>query len=224
MESADVGINTRLAERDSEASYSGWRLCQPVAILGSCLEKARVHTIGSGIEHALTCTVCVYGHVGGRRNRILWFGPESDCVRRDRIFVGPFYRVARMNRDNGSLKRITESVSEPAPVATTSPAPTVTPFCKCECWCFGFAASSSASKAVLSVCPKRSFLTRPNPCLTIKGSTEKRCVVSEHRALGPFSRILDEKTMPIGPSSDTSAALNFRGVTVPQSRSRRSSH
>ena len=57
-------------------------------------------TIGGGIELRVTCTIGVNSYVGGRRNRILRFGPEGDGVRRDRIFVDPFHCVAHMNCDN----------------------------------------------------------------------------------------------------------------------------
>ena len=100
VQSTDIGINPGLSERDSEASYSRRRLREPRAVLGSSLEKARVHTIGRGIEHAVACPVRVDGYVGGRRNQILRLGPEGDCVRRGRIFVGPFHCVARTNRDS----------------------------------------------------------------------------------------------------------------------------
>src|SRR5215469_13838173 len=101
VQSADVRISPGLAECDSEASYSRRRLREPDAVLGSCLEKARVHTIGRGIEQGVTCTVGVHGYVGRRRNKILRFGPEGDSVRRRRIVVGPFQRVARVNGDHG---------------------------------------------------------------------------------------------------------------------------
>ena len=42
VQSADVWINPWLGKSDSKASYSRRGLCQPVAVLGSCLEKARV--------------------------------------------------------------------------------------------------------------------------------------------------------------------------------------
>ena len=100
MQSADVRISPGDAERDSEASYSRRRLRQPYAVLGRCLEKARVTAIGGGSEHAVTCAVGVEGYVGGRKNGILRFGPEGDSVRRGRIFVGPFHCVARTNRDD----------------------------------------------------------------------------------------------------------------------------
>jgi hypothetical protein len=62
VEGADIGIRAWLAEGDPEASYSGRCLRKTDAILGSCLEKARVHTIGGGIEHAVSCTVGVDGY------------------------------------------------------------------------------------------------------------------------------------------------------------------
>ena len=101
VQSADVRINPGLTECDSEASYSRRRLREPDAVLGSCLEKARVRTIGRGIENGVTRTVVVDGYVGRRRNKILRFGPEGDGVCRRRIFVRPFQRVARVNGDHG---------------------------------------------------------------------------------------------------------------------------
>src|SRR5215469_4117216 len=85
VQSADVRINPWLAKRDSEASYSRRRLCQPVAVLRSCLEKAGVHTIGVRIEHAVTCTVGVDGYVGAPRNSVFRFSLEGDSVCRDRM-------------------------------------------------------------------------------------------------------------------------------------------
>src|SRR5215469_13496391 len=104
VQSADVRIKSGLAERDSEASYSRRRLCQPVSVLRGCLKKAGVHTVRWRIENTVTCTVGIDGYVGGRRNEILRFSPEGDSVRRGRIFVGPFHCVARANRDNGNAE------------------------------------------------------------------------------------------------------------------------
>ena len=97
VQGADIAINARLGERDTEASHSQRCLCESGAVLGSCLDKAGVHTVGRGIEHAVPCAIGVNGYIGGRINKTLRFGPEGDSVCCDRIFVGPFYRVARMN-------------------------------------------------------------------------------------------------------------------------------
>jgi hypothetical protein len=57
-----------------------------------------VHTVGRGLDHAVTCTVGVDGYIGGRIKKVLWFGSEGDGMCCTRIFVGPFDRVARVNR------------------------------------------------------------------------------------------------------------------------------
>jgi len=152
VQGADIRISAWLAERDAEASYSRRCLREPSAVLGSCLDEARVHTVGKRIKHAMTCAVGVDGYIGGGSRRTLRFSPEGDSVRCDWIFIGPFYRVACVI--TGSWKRITETLSEPPPVATISPCPTVTPFS--ECCCFNALASSSASRAMLCFCATRS--------------------------------------------------------------------
>jgi hypothetical protein len=128
MQGAGIGINPWLGERGTEASHSGRYLCEPGTVLGSSLDKAGVHSVGSGCENAAACTVGVDGYIGGRIKKILWFGSEGDGMCCARIFVGPFYRVTRGTVMSGSLKRITERLSEPPPVAAISPWPTVTVF------------------------------------------------------------------------------------------------
>ncbi len=63
MEGADIRIGAGLAEGDPETSYSGRCLRETGAFLGSGLDKARVHTVGRGIQHAVTRAVGIDGYV-----------------------------------------------------------------------------------------------------------------------------------------------------------------
>ena len=111
VQGADIWINTRLVERDPEASYSRRRLGKSDALLGSSLDETRVHTVGGGIKHGMTLAVGVNGYVWGWRKRVLRFSTEGDGVWCDRIVIGPFKCFARVDRqlrlleahDRGSL-------------------------------------------------------------------------------------------------------------------------
>jgi hypothetical protein len=81
VKGADVGINARLGERDPEASHSRRCLRESGTVLRRCLDKAGVHTLGRGLEHAVTGAVGLDGYIGGRINKILRLRARtSRCV------------------------------------------------------------------------------------------------------------------------------------------------